>query len=452
MLGVSLAATASATIFVKGIVFLIPVLDHERGVSLAGAALLSAMPGFGMLLAHFGWGYLLDRVGERIVLTVGLALTGAAGYATAAVPPTMFAQGACLFFGGLAAASAYTASGSLVTGWFPAHQRALAVGIRQTAAPLGIAVAAIALPELGEHGFSCALMFPATTCAVSALLCAVVVRDPSWLAPSVIADRELARPYRGSWILWRIHLASALLMMPQSVVFTFMLVWLIEACGWSVPAAGLLVSVSQLLAAIGRIAAGRWSDIVGSRTQPIRKVAMAAALVLFLLAITDHLHSPLAIALMVAASVITVLDNGLAVTAIAEFVGRTWSGRAIAAQNTTQTLSAAVAPPVFGEVIELAGYPLAFTLCGMLPLLALPIVPVSARTPAVETVSHYADADPGSGDAEPGPATARRQSAGRPRWWQAVRPRELPGTRQLPGLPGQPPLPRQDERAATPPT
>jgi hypothetical protein len=97
-----------------------------------------------------------------------------------------------------------------------------------------------------------------------------------------------------------------------------------------------------------------------------------------LLALTDLLHSPLSIAVMVAASVITVSDNGLAFTAIAEIAGPFWSGRALGTQNTSQLLTTAVVPPVFGALIAAAGYPLAFALCAVFPLLALPLVPVNA--------------------------------------------------------------------------
>lgn len=379
MLGVALAATMCATVFINGIAFLIPALNDVRGISLAEAALLSAMPSFGMVVTLIGWGYVLDLVGERIVLTLGLALTGAAAFAAAWVPESMPAEGVALFAGGMAAASANTASGRLVTGWFPAQQRGLAMGIRQAAQPLGIALAALVLPELGERSISVALLFPATVCALSAVLCAVWVRDPARPARSSADASELANPYRGTAVLWRIHFASALLMVPQTVVLTFMLVWLIKSHGWSIASAGVLVSVSQVLGALGRIAAGRWSDRVGSRMRPIRIIAVAAALVMVLLAVSDHLHSAVAVALMVAAAVITVLDNGLAFTAIPELAGRFWSGRAMGAQNTTQRLTAAVGPPLFGEVIDATGYPLAFAVCGLFPLLALPLVPSDTR-------------------------------------------------------------------------
>lgn len=382
MLGTGLIATLSATVFINGIAFLIPALNDVRGINLAEAALLSAMPSFGMVVTLIAWGYILDIVGERIVLTAGLALTAAAALIAAAVPESMLTEGIALFGGGMAAASANTASGRLVTGWFPPQQRGLAMGIRQTAQPLGIALAALVLPELGEHNISVALLFPAAVCAVSAVLCAVWVRDPARPERSTADKAELASPYRGTTVLWRIHFASALLMVPQTVVLTFMLVWLMKNQHWSIATAGVLVSFSQLLSALGRIAVGRWSDRLGSRMRPIRIIAMAAAVVMVLLAIADHAHSAMAVTLMVAASVITVLDNGLAFTAIPEVAGRFWSGRAMGAQNTTQRLTAAVGPPVFGEMIDATGYPLAFAVCALFPLLALPVVPSEARSRA----------------------------------------------------------------------
>lgn len=383
LLTVGLIATLCATVFINGIAFLIPALDAVRGISLAEAGMLSSMPSLGMVFTLIGWGYLTDRVGERLVLTLGLALTAIAALAAALVPTSMWFEAPCLFAGGMAAASANTASGRLVTGWFPPDQRGLAMGVRQTAQPLGIAVAALVLPELGEHDFSVALFFPTAVCAASAVISVVSVKDPPRREKKAAPPEELANPYRGRATLWRLHCASSLLMVPQTVVLTFMLVWLVENHHWAVGSAGVLVSVSQLLGAVGRIAAGRLSDRVGSRMGPIRLIAVTAALVMAGLAVSDHLESPLAVPLMVVAAVVTVLDNGLAFTAVPEIAGPYWSGRAMGAQNTTQRLTSGVGPPVFGEVIDLTGYPVAFALCGAAALAALPVVP--REVPATES-------------------------------------------------------------------
>ena len=81
MLGISLTATLCANVFINAIAFLIPAMGKQRGIGLAQAGLLASMPNFGMVVTLIGWGYLLDVVGERIVLTAGLALTAAAALA-----------------------------------------------------------------------------------------------------------------------------------------------------------------------------------------------------------------------------------------------------------------------------------------------------------------------------------------------------------------------------------
>ena len=381
---ISLGVTASSFLFINGVAFLIPSLEARRGISLTEAGLLASMPSWGMVVTLVLWGYVLDRVGERIVLTAGSALTAAAAYAAASAH-SMVWMGIYLFLGGMAAASCNAAGGRLVSAWFPPRQRGLAMGIRQTAQPLGIALGALVIPELSERGPRSGLMFLALICTVAAVASALGIVDPPRKSRKQATEEELASPYRGSFVLWRIHAAAGLLMMPQTVTVTFMLVWLMDHHGWSVAAAGGLVTLSQMLGAMGRIAVGRWSDRVGSRMRPVRAIAIAAALTLFPLALTDNTGSGYDVLLMVAISVISVLDNGLEATAITELAGPFWSGRALGMQNTTQRLVAAAGPPLFGALIMTAGYPAAWALCGLFPLAAVPLVPFRLLPPGLES-------------------------------------------------------------------
>jgi MFS family permease len=375
MLAISLTATLSANIFINAVAFLIPAMSKQRGIGLAQAGLLASMPNLGMVLTLILWGYLLDRVGERIVLATGLALTAIASLAAASAN-SMVAMGVYLFLGGMAAASAITACGRLVTGWFPPEKRALAMGIRQTAQPLGIAVGAVVLPELAKHDFARALLFPAVACAVMAVA-SLLVSDPPRPARAVADEGELVNPYRKTAALWKVHLSSGLLMLPQPVVLTFMLVWSMQSHGLSITQAGALMGVSQLLGAAARTAAGRWADRVGSRMRPLRQISLVTAGVMMILALTDYWRSPIALAVMLVALAITG-DNGLPFTTVPELAGRYWSGRALGTQNTVERLMVAVGPPVFGELISASGYPLAFAVCGLFPLAALPFLPVTA--------------------------------------------------------------------------
>jgi sugar phosphate permease len=338
-----------------------------------------------MALTLIGWGYVADRIGERIVLAVGSALTAVAAYAASSMH-SLVAMGALLFVGGMASGSCNPAGGRLVAGWFPANQRGLAMGVRQTAQPLGIAMGALVIPRLAQHGPPAAgLLFPALACAVSAVIGALVAHDPPRNRPAVAGESPPANPYRGTNMLWRIHLVSGLMVLPQTVTVTFMLVWLTKDHGWSGNAAGVLVAITQLLGAMSRIGAGRWSDVTGSRMRPVRVIAVLTSMTMMMLAITDHLNSPLAVPVMVSVAVISVMDNGLEATAITEFAGPLWSGRALGVQNTTQRLMTLAGPPVFGALIMVTGYPLAFALCGLFPLAAAPIVPTGLPIPGLPT-------------------------------------------------------------------
>ncbi|HEX4018078.1 MAG TPA: MFS transporter [Frankiaceae bacterium] len=383
MLGVSMAAQGASALYANGAAFLIPVLHDRRHLSLASAGVLVAMPTLGFVLTLIAWGALVDRVGERKVLVSGLLITAAAAAGAALSGPYVLIGG-FLLLGGMAAASTNAASGRVVVGWFPSHQRGFAMGIRQMAQPLGVGLAALTIPPLAaSHGLAGALALPAAVAGVMAVACAVLVKDPPRVSRAEALPEALANPYRASSLLWRIHGASVLLVVPQFVVWTYGLVWLISDRGWSAGAAGVLITVAQLLGAAGRMAAGAWSDRVGSRMRPLRTVAVAASTVMLALALTDWLDSSLAVVLLVAATVISVADNGLAFTSVAEIGGPFWGGRAMGAQNTAQFLAASAVPPVLGALIGVVGYPLAFALTAVLPAIAVPIVPVELESSGV---------------------------------------------------------------------
>ncbi|MCV7321511.1 MFS transporter [Mycolicibacterium confluentis] len=378
MLVLALTATLFANVFINGVAFLIPSLHAQRGLDLAQAGLVAAMPSFGMVVTLIAWGYVVDLIGERFVLACGSALTAAAAFA-AATADSLVVICALLFLGGMAAASSNTASARIVVGWFPPERRGLAMGIRQTAQPLGVGLGALVIPQLAQdHGAATALLFPAALCTVAAVMTAVGVLDPPRPDRADAHSADLANPYRDSSTLWRIHAVSVLLVVPQGLVWTFTLVWLMTDRGWSAESAGVLVMICQLLGAAGRIIAGRWSDVVRSRLRPVRTIAIAAAVSMALLAITDAFDSPVSIAIMMVAATVTVSDNGLAFTAIAELAGPFWSGRALGVQNTSQLFTTGLVPPAFGALISAAGFPVAFAVCALFPLAALPLVPVHA--------------------------------------------------------------------------
>lgn len=385
MLAVAVFAQASTTVVTSTPAFLIPLLHSERGLSLAQAGLLAAAPNLGMVLSLVAWGAATDRWGERRMLVSGLIVTTIA-MAAATLVSGYLALGVLLVAAGIGAASTNAASGRVVVGWFPKEKRGLAMGIRQTCQPLGVAVAALAIPALASAGSVVpALVFGAVLVGVSAVVCAAAIVDPARPA-RVRVEGQTDNPYRLDGTLLRIHLVSILLVVPQFALATFGLVWFVADLHWSPLAAGIVVAVAQFLGAGGRIGVGVLSDRVGSRLRPLRWVALVGIVALLLTAGAGALQWGVVAAIAyVLASCVSVADNGLAFTAVAEFAGPHWSGRALGAQNTGQFLAASIVAPTVGALIGIVGFPAAFALVALAPAIATPLVPSPRREVERET-------------------------------------------------------------------
>ncbi|MGI8679004.1 MAG: MFS transporter [Jatrophihabitans sp.] len=381
ILAVGTLAQAATCCFIYGVPMLVPSL-REQGLSLFASSIVVSAPIAGVLLTLIAWGAAADRHGERVVIMSGVA-AAALGLAGAALVPGTVGLALLLLLAGAAGASVNAASGRVVMGWFPVAERGLAMGTRQTAQPLGVALAALGLPPLAQaHGPHLALLFPAVLCGVMALAVCLLVTDPP--RPARSADTPpVTSPYRGSRTLVRVHLSSSMLVVPQFAIATFTLVYLVGQRNWDAAAAGRLVFAFQLAGAAGRILSGVWSDRVRSRLVPMRQLAVASAVLMGVIALGAYTELWFVIAGFALGAVITVADNGLAYTSVAEMAGREWSGRALGIQNTVQNVAAVATAPLLAAVIGDSRYALGFLLVAIFPILAIPLTPVDAeRRPA----------------------------------------------------------------------
>jgi MFS family permease len=379
MLVVGGGSQAATALLISTPAYLIPLLHTERGLSLAEAGLIATAPNVGVLLTLILWGAATDRWGERVILVTGLvvAVVGALASIAAATAEGYVLLALAFALCGIGAAATSATSGRVVIGWFPPERRGLAMGLRQMALPLGMAAGALIVPPLAAVGdIAPSILVGGAVVAVATIASAIFIVNPPRPARPVDAEGRPANPYRGDATLARIHLVSALLVVPQYALATFGLVWLIADQRWDPLAAGGVVALAQLLGAGGRVAIGVLSDRLGSRLRPLRWVAFAGIPLLLLTAVAGELHWAPAVAVFyVLASCVSVADNGLAFTAVAEIAGAHWSGRALGAQNTGQFIAAAIVAPAVGALIAVTGYSVAFALTALAPALAIPLVP-----------------------------------------------------------------------------
>ncbi|HVE67984.1 MAG TPA: MFS transporter, partial [Solirubrobacteraceae bacterium] len=279
ILAVGLATQTAISGLRQGLPSLAPALRTEYSLSLQELGVVLASVNVGIFLTLYVWGVLADRIGERVVLACGLAAAAAALLGAAAAPGYGWLLVA-LLVAGLAGSSAIGASGRAVMGWFGRAERAMALGVRQTGVPLGGAVAAVALPLIvAVADLRAALLVLAAGCALAALASWRWMREPP---PAALAGRpaiDAPAPHRDRR-LWRLGAGSSLIVVAQSALFGFLVLFLHDEKGWSVAAAAGALGFLYLGGAVARIAAGRWSDRLDERVAPLRGLVAAAAVLL----------------------------------------------------------------------------------------------------------------------------------------------------------------------------
>lgn len=365
ILALGTVAQASYSAAFLGIPVLAPQLRDEYGLSLTQIGVVLAAFSVGSIVTLLPWGLLADRVGERGVLGVGLGASSVA-LAFAAFASDYRSLVLLLVVAGGAGASVNAASGRAVMSWFEPSQRGLALGIRQTALPLGGAAAAVALPPIADAGGTkAALLVLACLCLVTALAGAIGLREapPDEGEPlgAVLSPLRDAR-------MWRLATGSGLIVGAQISIMAFTVLFLHGVRGLSTTVAAGVFAGMQLIGAALRIVAGRWSDRIGTRIAPLLKLALALSVALVVSAALTTARLVLFIPAFLVAGALSQSWNGLSFTATAELAGRSRAGAALGFQQTALAVASSLAPPLFALLVESTSWSVAFALAAILPL------------------------------------------------------------------------------------
>jgi sugar phosphate permease len=361
VLAAGTAAQASLSAVFIGLSVLAPSLREHYDLSLAEVGVVLASVWVGPTLTLLPWGLLADRVGERWTLGVGLTSCSVA-LAAAAFAPDFASLVLALLVAGATGSAVNSASGRAVMTWFGPEERGLALGVRQTAIPIGAGVAALAVPAFDNlGGVEAAILFLAAFCLAGAAAGTAVVRDVGHRpepAPWTLRDRRL----------WRLCIASGFYVVTQIPLLSFLVLFLHDERGLSPGAAGAVLAAVQVLAAGLRIGAGRWSDLVGSRIDPLRRIGLATAAAAALAAALLHAPLPVLIPAIGVATALSMAWNGLSFTAAAELAGPAHAGAAIGVQQTTLSVFGVWVPVGFAALVEASSWTLAFAVFAAAPL------------------------------------------------------------------------------------
>lgn len=364
ILALGAASTAAMAAVQGGLPALGPALQSTFGLSLVEVTAVFTSLGLGTVATVYAWGVLADRVGERLVLAIGPAVGGGV-LAAVALADGLASLLLGMFIAGAFVAAATSGSGRAVFGWFPRSERGLALGLRQTAVPVGAAAASFSLPALAATtSLDVALFALAGALVASSVAAALWLRDPPPRRSAAPPGPPAARDPR----IWRLGLASALLIVGQIGVSSLLVLYLFTERGWSATEAALALGVVQLGGAVARIAAGRWSDHRDERIEPFRRLAVTAGALLLGAALLANAPSALFVPMLMAGGMFAMSWNGLSFTAAAEISGGAQAGRAMGLQNTLMRIAGAAVPLTLGALAAGVSWQLTFAVMGLAPL------------------------------------------------------------------------------------
>ena len=376
VLGAGVTAQASYAATGLGLPAIAPAIRRDFGLTLTQTGVVLAASFVGSVPTLLAWGLIADRIGERLVMAIGLTCASIAlvwaGYASSF--GTLIVA---LAVAGGVAAGVNSATGRAVMAWFRQDERGLALGIRQMAVPLGGAIGAVALPLLEQHlSLRAAFMGLAGASLTGAIVALVFIRvEPT------DDQSALARPLRDPRV-WLICVGSTFFVTTQLSLLGFFVLFLHDHRGVSTAAAAAALALTQVLGGISRIALGRWSDHIRMRIVPLRRVGLGIAISV---AVTTALLDAslwIVVPALVVAATFGLSWNGLSFTATAETAGRARSGAAIGLQQTFLAAGGIVAPIAFAAVVHNASWRAAFALAALSPLVGYALLsPLAERRP-----------------------------------------------------------------------
>lgn len=376
VLGAGVVAQASYAATGLGLPAIAPAIRSDFGLTLTQTGVVLSASFLGSVPTLLAWGLVADRIGERLVMAMGL--TAAAGALVWAAYASSFGMlVVALAVAGGVAAGVNSATGRAVMSWFAQDERGLALGIRQMAVPLGGAIGAVGLPLLEQHvSLRAAFIGLAITSLVGAVVAFVLIRvEPS------DDHSELARPLRDRRV-WLISVGSTFFVTTQLSLLGFFVLFLHDHRGVSTAVAAGALAVTQVLGGVSRIALGRWSDHLRMRIVPLRRVGLGIAISVGVTTALLNASPWIVVPALVVAATFGLSWNGLSFTATAETAGRARSGAAIGLQQTFLAVGGLIAPIAFAALVHHVSWRFAFGLAAASPLIGYALLsPLAERRP-----------------------------------------------------------------------
>ncbi len=361
----------SATIYA-----LLPILAQAFGLSYAQVGVLKGLKGLSQAVLEISSGWMSERIGERRLIVVGLALSGA-GYLLLSIAPSALLVAICLLIIGAGTAFHHAPSSALIANNCPSATRSSALGLFNASGDVGklaftgcfsFAIGA----GLAWHQISIlygmVAVFAAVGIAISIGASSLMRHTETREEPDTINQPDIT----GWGILnWRSYgillIVSSIDAMVQTSGLVFV-AFLMLAKGLSLPVA---TGATVLLLAggiFGKAGCGYLADRIGVSTAfAIIQTLTAVGLIAVVVAPT-----PLAFALLVPLGAVMQGTSSITYGFAADLIDHRRMARGYALLYSSGTFASAVGPLGIGIVADKFGIETAFYIVAVLAMLAVP--------------------------------------------------------------------------------
>jgi ACS family hexuronate transporter-like MFS transporter len=371
----SLLFTLTVIVFIarQSLSVMAPVLRTMFHLSNQAYGRIVSALGFGMMTGEFPVGYLMDRLGARLGLSVVVCWWSAAT-GSLMLAGSGLGLGLSQFWRGTGECGAYSGGIKTVTRLFPKKDRTLAIGIFNGGSVIGATIAPPLIVYLLQHyGFRTAFLLPTVAGFLwIPLWWLVYKREPKIAAPigqNAVSSRQLL----GQSSTWAVMLCRFFIGPVMQFYWYWIPSYLYSARHLSMVQIGTIGWIPFLMGDVGGVAGGWVGGILlrsGFSVRNARRLSMYGSALVCAASLAVPFMRGIGPA-MVMICVAIAADNFLSAhmfAAITDLFPDAQVGRAAGLMGIAAGLSGMLFPLLTGFLVDRISYAPAFMLVGIMPM------------------------------------------------------------------------------------
>ncbi len=361
----------------------IPFIQAEFNLSNTAIGMMATVLTAGYAVGQFVNGFLIDKYGPRIMMTLGGILTFVMNIGVALSGVFM---GVLSFWGlnGYVQAMGYGSVCKLYTNWFPPEGRGKPLGFNEflqsfssfIIVPLGAFL-------IVSYGWRSVYIIPPIFTVILAIIFYITVKSRPTdaglpeLVERISEEKKPANAYRAALSDWRMiasYLSYGASQFGRFVIYTWVVKYIYELTG-NIIIAGWVTAAFALGGSIGSLAVGWLSDIMKLRWPIIAAGMILSGLSLFVFALMPN-ASPLVLSIIMA-----VCGSGIEAVEVCYFLlpmdildSEGYQATGVGVMNAFGKAFATIQGVLFGFLLDVSNFQMAFILTGFICLAAAALV------------------------------------------------------------------------------